>query len=210
MAGVMTIERKDVAAPAATGRGLKYLEQVAEVEGRRGLPPVHLWHPENCGELDIRIAADGQWFYLGTPIERERLVRLFSTVLRHDEDGRHYLVTPVEKIGIAVDDAPFVAVEMAVDGEGRDQRISLRTNVDDVVSVDGDHPLRFVEQAETGGLKPYVLVRGRLEALLARAVFYDLVALGCTEMREGEEMFGVWSAGEFFAMAPAAAIGALE
>ena len=204
----MTIERNEATAPAATGRGLKYLEQVAEVEGRRGLPPVHLWHPENCGELDIRIAADGQWFYMGTPIERQRLVRLFSTVLRHDDDGRHYLVTPVEKIGIAVEDAPFVAVEMAVDGKGRDQRISLRTNVDDVVSVDEDHPLRFVEQEETGGLKPYVLVRGRLEALLSRAIFYDLVELGATEAQKGVEMFGVWSAGTFFPMAPAAEIGA--
>ncbi|MCB1476145.1 MAG: DUF1285 domain-containing protein [Rhodobiaceae bacterium] len=208
MAGVMTIERNEATAPAATGRGLKYLEQVAEVEGRRGLPPVHLWHPENCGELDIRIAADGQWFYMGTPIERQRLVRLFSTVLRHDDDGRHYLVTPVEKIGIAVEDAPFVAVEMAVDGKGRDQRISLRTNVDDVVSVDEDHPLRFVEQEETGGLKPYVLVRGRLEALLSRAIFYDLVELGATEAQKGVEMFGVWSAGTFFPMAPAAEIWA--
>lgn len=171
---------------------------------------MHLWHPENHGELDIRIAADGQWFYLGTPIERKRLVRLFSTVLRHDEDGRHYLVTPVEKIGIVVDDAPFLAVEMAVDGEGRDQRISLRTNVDDVVSVDADHPLRFAQEESTGGVKPYVLVRGRLEALLARPVVYDLVAVGCTEMRDGVEMFGVWSSGEFFVMARAEDIGALD
>ncbi|MGE0232376.1 MAG: DUF1285 domain-containing protein [Flavobacteriaceae bacterium] len=198
------------AAPIPAGRGLKHLEQVAAVEGRRGPPPVHLWHPENHGELDIRIAADGQWFYLGTPIERKRLVRLFSTVLRHDEDGRHYLVTPVEKIGIVVDDAPFLAVEMAVDGEGRDQRISLRTNVDDVVSVDADHPLRFAQEESTGGVKPYVLVRGRLEALLARPVVYDLVAVGCTEMRDGVEMFGVWSSGEFFVMARAEDIGALD
>lgn len=190
------------------GEGLQGLEKAARLAGGRGLPPVHLWNPENCGDLDIRIAGDGLWYYLGTPIGRKRLVRLFSTVLRHDEDGRYYLVTPVEKIGIRVDDAPFTAVEMAVDGKGREQRISFRTNVDDVVTAGKEHPLRFENEKGTGGLKPYVHVRARLEALVVRPVFYDLVAAGTKEMRDGVEMFGVWSCGTFFAMAPAAEIGA--
>lgn len=190
------------------GGGLAALEQAAKAAGSRGLPPVHLWNPDNCGDLDIRIASDGLWYYLGTPIGRKRLVRLFSTVLRHDDDGRYYLVTPVEKIGIRVDDAPFVAVEMAIDGEGREQRISFRTNVDDVVSIGAEHRLRFEIESGTGGLKPYIHVRDRLEALVARSVFYDLVAAGTKEMHDGELMFGVWSAGTFFAMAPASDIEA--
>jgi uncharacterized protein len=175
----------------------------ARAAARKGPPPVHLWNPPYCGELDIRIARDGTWFYLGTPIGRMPLVQLFSSVLRKDEDGRTYLVTPVEKVGIRVDDAPFLAVEMAVEGAGRGQRIAFRTNVDDYVAVDADHPLRFAREAGTGGMKPYVTVRRRLEALVTRSVFYDLVELGVEEDVEGERMFGVWSAGQFFVIARA-------
>jgi len=162
----------------------------------RGLPPVHLWNPPFCGDLDMRIAADGTWFYMNSPIGRKPLFKLFSSVLRHDEDGKYYLVTPVEKCGIRVDDAPFLAIRMKTEGVGKSQVISFETNVDDEVVVNREHPLRFETEAGTSGLKPYVLVRARLEALVSRALFYDLVAKGTIE----GEWFGVWSSGEFFPM----------
>jgi hypothetical protein len=161
----------------------------------KGLPPVERWNPPFCGDLDMEIRADGTWFYLGTPIGRMPLVQLFSTVLRKDEDGRTYLVTPVEKVGIRVVDAPFVAVEMNVMGEGAGRIITFRTNVGDVVEAGPDHPLRFVDEDETGGLKPYVLVRGRLEALVARPVMYELVEYGEEIEVGGVTMFAVRSHG---------------
>jgi len=166
-----------------------------------GLPPVHLWNPEFCGDLNMRIAVDGTWFYEGTPIGRKRMVKLFSRILRHDEDGKFYLVTPVEKVGLQVEDAPFVGVEMRIQGEGADQILQFRTNVDDWVSVDKDHPLRFEVDPVSDGLKPYVLVRARLEALISRAVYYDLAALGVEHNIDEETWFGVWSSGVFFKMA---------
>lgn len=149
------------------------------IEGgkERGLPPVDDWHPEYCGDIDMEIKADGSWYYMGTPISRPAMVRLFSTVLRKDEDGKTYLVTPVEKIGIRVEDAHFVAVEMHVTGEGRKQQIVFRTNLGDVIEVSEKNPLRFEIDAKNNGLKPYILVRGRLEALVSRSVMYDLVML---------------------------------
>ncbi len=196
----------EIGSPAHRGDsasgGIAALEAAARSATARGLPPVERWNPPYCGDLDIRIAADATWFYMGTPIGRKPLVKLFSSVLRRDADGRHYLVTPVEKIGITVDDAPFLAVEMAVEGEGRSQRIAFRTNADDVVSVDAEHPLRFLQEEGTDGLKPYVRVRGGLDALVARSVTYDLVALAVEEaMAEGPAL-GVWSAGQFFVIAP--------
>lgn len=172
----------------------------AESEGKkaRGLPPVHLWNPEFCGDLDMRIARDGTWFYMGTPIGRERLVRLFSTILRHDEDGKYYLVTPVEKVGITVEDAPFLAVAMKVDGKGRDQVLSFTMSVGDETVAGANHPMRFVIDVATGEPAPYVHVRARLEALINRAVFYDLVELGVEEEHDGATWFGVWSGGVFF------------
>ncbi len=151
----------------------------------------------------MQIASDGTWSYLKSPIGRASLVKLFASVLRKDEDGRHYLVTPVEKIGIEVEDSPFLAVEMAVRGQGKKQSLVLRTNVDDVVTAGPEQPLCFVRDMQTGGLKPYVLVRGRLEARLTRALTYDLVELGQVEAVDGDEKFGVWSGGSFFAMASA-------
>lgn len=191
---------------AAPAPGLARLQAGAKRTGKGGGAPVEQWNPPFCGDLDMRIAADGTWFYLGTPIGRRRLVRLFASVLRREEDGRYYLVTPVEKVGIAVDDAPFLAVEMRVENPGPDQILCFRTNIGDEVRVDAEHPLRFETEEGTGGLKPYVLVRGRLEALVARAVFYDLAALGVTETAGGERCFGVRSSGCFFPMAPAAAL----
>ena len=174
--------------------GLESILASAKAAGKGGLPPVDKWNPEFCGDIDMRIARDGSWHYMGTPIGRKRMVRLFSTILRHDDDGKFYLVTPVEKIGIAVDDAPFVAVEMEVSGADKDQILAFRTNVDDYVILNGDHPLRVDEDSETGEPSPYLLVRGQLEALIARSVFYDLVELA--EERDG--VLGVWSDGLFF------------
>lgn len=174
----------------------------------RKIPPVENWNPAFCGDLDMEIKADGTWFYMGTPIGRKQLVRLFSTVLRKDEDGKTYLVTPVEKIGIRVEDAPFIAVEMQVSGEGAEQKLTFRTNVGDVVEADDEHRLRFVVEQSSGGLKPYVKVRGRLEALLARSVMYDLVALGEEIEIDGRMMFAVRSHGEVFAIMPVEALEA--
>lgn len=194
--------------------GLQELIRRAGPEGR-GPAPVERWEPDFCGDLDMEIKADGTWFYMGTPIGREALVRLFSTVLRHDEDGKFYLVTPVEKVGIRVEDAPFLGVELFTEGEGRDRRIILRTNVGDVVTADADHPLRFEIDAANDGLRPYILVRGRLEARLARPLLYELAELGEEEEVDGMRQFGVWSSGRFFAIMPADKImgmdsGALE
>lgn len=174
----------------------------------RGLPPVERWNPPLCGDLDMRIAADGIWFYLGTPIGRPALVKLFSSVLKREGD-EHFLVTPVEKIRIRVDDAPFQAVEMQVDGEGGGRTLAFRTQVDDLLSVGPEHVLRF-ERAAKDGLKPYVHVRRGLWARLTRALTYDLLALG--EMREvaGEAMFGIAAAGHFYPALPASEIEGLD
>jgi hypothetical protein len=193
----MTPEQRDASHPL---QGLKE----ATAAGR-GLPPVHLWNPPFCGDIDMRIAGDGTWYYMNSPIGRKPLMKLFASVLRHDDDGKYYLVTPVEKCGIRVDDAPFLAVRMAVEGQGRSQSLSFETNTDDRVTVDAAHPLRFAVEAGTDGLKPYVLVRARLEALVSRALFYDLVARGVVE----EGWFGVWSGGRFWPMQRASEIGAI-
>ena len=169
--------------------------------GAKGLPPVHLWNPPFCGDLDMRIAADGTWYYMGTPIGRPALVRLFSTILKR-EDGKHFLVTPVEKVGIRVDDAPFLAVEMQKESDSRGALLRFRTNVDDWVDCDAAHRLRF-EMAADGGLTPYLHVRADLWAKVTRAIYYDLVDMGAERMVDGQEMFGVESAGEFFPMADA-------
>jgi uncharacterized protein len=179
------------------------LKGLGEARKAKGPPPVHSWNPPFCGDIDMRIARDGTWFYMNSPIGRKPLMQLFASVLRHDGDGKFYLVTPVEKVGIRVDDAPFVAVRMRIEGQGEAQVIHFETNVDDVVTVDRAHPMRFAAEDGTGGLKPYVMVRAGLEALVIRALFYDLVAAGA--VREG--WFGVWSAGRFFAMQRADEIG---
>ncbi|MBO0335296.1 DUF1285 domain-containing protein [Sneathiella sp. CAU 1612] len=170
---------------------------IKQIEGQKH-PPVHLWNPDFCGDLDMRIARDGTWFYLGSPIGRKPLVKLFSGVIRLDDDNKYYLVTPVEKIGITVEDAPFVAVEMFVEGQGRERIISFRTNVDDFVIMDEDHPFRLEIDPETKEPSPYVRVRANLEALINRPVFYDLVNLAGEESMDGEDRFGFWSSGQFF------------
>jgi hypothetical protein len=185
--------------------GLALARLVAALEpdsGRRGLPPVERWNPPYCGEIDMRIAVDGSWHYNGSPIGRPALVRLFATILRKDAE-RYVLVTPVERVGIIVDDVPFVAGEMAVEGEGGARQIAFRTNVDDLVQVGPDHPLRF-ERDGTGGVKPYVRVRGGLWARVTRALALDLVALGEERDGDGQAVFGVAAANIFFPIAPAA------
>ncbi len=176
----------------------------------KGLPPVDKWNPDFCGDLDMEIKADGTWFYMGTPIGRPALVQLFSTVLRKDADGGTYLVTPVERIGIRVEDAPFVAVEANIAGKGDERVITFRTNVGDVVEAGSGHPIRFVDEPETGGLKPYVLVRGRLEALVARPVMYDLVEHGEEIAVDGQAMFALRSRGAVFPIMPMAELERLS
>ncbi len=158
-----------------------FLKEVSEQK----FPPVEKWSPDFCGDIDMRIASDGTWFYMGTPITRERMVRLFSTVLRKDEDGRTYLVTPVEKIGIIVDDAHFVATGFERIGDLQDQVLSFTTNVGDTVVADKEHPIRVEVDPETEEPRPYIRVRGQLDALIARSVFYELV-----EAAEQTEMAG--------------------
>lgn len=182
------------------------LEALLKAQSGGTFPPVETWNPPYCGDIGMAIRADGTWMYQGSPIGRAALVRLFSRVLRKDADGRHYLVTPVEKVDVHVEDAPFLAVEMQVDGAGREQILTFRTNVDDIVACGPSRPLRFVEEAGSGGLKPYLLVRGRLEALVSRAVYYDLVELAVPESAAAPERLGIWSGGIWWELAPGGSI----
>lgn len=178
------------------------LASAARAAGKKGPPPVHLWDPPYCGELDMRIARDGTWFHEGTPIGRVEMVRLFASVLKM-EDGRHYLVTPVEKVGIQVDDAPFVAVDFRREGDG----LVFVTNVGDETVAGPDNPIRVVDDPETGEPSPYVHVRRGLEALIDRKSFYRLVEIGETRTHDGEEWFGVMSRGVFFPIILASRLG---
>jgi len=150
------------------------------------------------GDIGMRIARDGTWFYHGSPITRKPLVKLFSTVLVRDSDDEFYLETPVEKCRISVDDAPFVAVEVDIHGDGRNQSLTFRTNVDDQITVNEANPIHVTFDSATAEPSPYVLVRDRLEALIVRAVYYELAEIGCEEQVGGEQLFGVWSEGAFF------------
>ena len=185
---------KPSSAPPAMG--LQTLMAEAQRAARsKGLPPVHLWNPPDCGDIGMKILSDGTWIYGGTPIGRMALVRLFSSILRLDADGVHYLVTPVEKIPIAVEDAPFQAVLMTARGKGAQQQLYFETNVGDMVEANDEHRLEF-RMDKRDAPRPYVMVRAGLMARLARPVFYQLVDLGC----EHRGQFGVWSGGVFFSM----------
>lgn len=186
-----------ITTPSADGIAASAQAATKGAKKGRGLPPVHDWNPPFCGDLDMRIARDGTWFYQGTPIGRHGLVRLFSTILRRDGDD-YFLVTPVEKVGITVEDAPFVAVDFDVTDEGEDQRISFHTNVDDSVTAGPDAPIRVTRDAETGEPSPYVLVRHNLEALIDRKSFYRLVDIATHH----DGWFGLWSQGAFFGLIP--------
>jgi uncharacterized protein len=214
-AGHATSSRQTMAkAGQSDSTGLDAILGAAKEAAPRGLPPVHLWNPPFCGDLDMRIDVDGTWYYLKTPIGRPALVRLFASVLKR-EGAKYFLVTPVEKCGITVDEVPFLAVELNVEqaiadgelgaeqGTERGQTLHFRTNVDDWVVCGPEHPLRFKAEPETGGLKPYLHVRRDLWAKVTRALFYDLVELGEEREVGGEQMFGIVSNGEFFVMAPA-------
>ncbi|WP_084462900.1 DUF1285 domain-containing protein [Oceanibaculum pacificum] len=153
---------------------------------------------ESCGDFGIRIARDGTWYYLGSPIGRKPLVKLFSTVLRREDDGSYWLVTPVERGRIEVEDAPFTAVELVVEGAGEDQILRLRTNLDEWIEAGPDHPIRVETNPATGEPSPYIVVRDRLEALILRPVFYQLVEMGVERERDGKPSLGIWSKRQFF------------
>jgi hypothetical protein len=193
-----------------TGRGgleglAAQLPKIGNEPGGRGLPPVHLWNPPFCGDIDMRIAADGTWFYQKTPIGRLALVKLFSSVLKREGDS-YFLVTPVEKVGIVVEDAPFMAVELKLDQNAAGRALKFRTNVDEWIEAGPGHALRFEEDAVNGGLKPMLHVRSDLWAKVTRALFYDLVELGEERDLGGKVMFGIASRGEFYPMAEASAL----
>jgi len=202
------IEALSAKAPSSN-RGLDAL--MRELKGQK-YPPVHLWNPDFCGDMDMRIARDGQWYYMGTPIGRPEMVHLFSTVLRYDQDttednnensidyksGKYFLITPVEKLGIIVEDAPFLAITMDVSGSGKDQIISFRTQTDDLIVVSDANPIMVEIDKETLEPSPYVLVRDHLRALINRPLFYDLVEMAVEEKNEDKTQLGVWSSGVFF------------
>jgi hypothetical protein len=190
---------------AKTGQsGFEGIAATLTREKAKGPPPVERWNPPFCGDIDMKIDADGTWYYQKTPIGRPALVKLFASVLKREGD-KYFLVTPVEKVGLTVIDAPFLAVELKVEPDG-EQVLAFRTNVDDWVTAGRGHALRFDLDAGTGGLKPYLHVRRGLWAKVTRALFYDLVDLGEERVIDGKAMFGVASGGEFFAMAEASAL----
>ena len=174
------------------------LAEIAQAVADQRLPPVEKWNPTHCGDSEMRIARDGTWFHQGSPIGRPAMVRLFSTILRREPDGGFVLVTPVEKLDIQVDDAPFVAVELKREGEGRDAQLAFRLNTGDLVTAGAEHALRFAGTTEEP--RPYLHVRAGLEALVARSLYYELAELALAG--EGEQP-GVWSDGSFFALTPA-------
>ena len=204
----MASEAKDTPRDAPPAAGLDGIIGAASRAGGRGPAPVHLWNPPYCGDIGLRITRDGVWHYRGSPIGRPALTRLFSTILRKDPE-RHVLVTPVEMVLVDVEDAPFLAVEMIVSGEGAARVIRLRTNMDEWIELGAGHPLRF-ERGPAEGMKPYALVRGDLWALATRAMYYELVGLAETRDVDGRAMLGVASAGQFFVICPADEIGETE
>ncbi len=173
------------------------IADIARLSEADRLPPVERWNPDHCGHSDMRIARDGTWYHQGSPIGRQAMVRAFSRILRREADGGYVLVTPVEKLDIDVEDAPFVAVELKAEGEGRQATLAFRLNTGELVTASAEHPLRFVEHED--GPHPYVHVRGGLEALIARPVYYELAELA---LAAEDETPGVWSAGTFFPIAP--------
>ncbi len=183
------------------------LAEIAKLVEEAKLPPVEKWNPTHCGDSEMRIARDGTWYHQGSPIGRPAMVRLFSTILRREPDGSHVLVTPVEKLDIVVEDAPFVAVEMKAEGSGRDSKLAFRLNTGDLVTAGPEHPLRFVadpagdDAGSDSGPRPYLAVRGGMEALVSRAVYYELAERA---IAAGDMPPGIWSDGAFFALEPAA------
>ncbi|WP_380874568.1 hypothetical protein ACFB49_48850 [Sphingomonas sp. DBB INV C78] len=186
------------APPPADLTGLS-LADIARLAAEKKLPPVERWNPEHCGHSDMRIARDGTWFHQGSPIGREAMVRLFASILRREPDGSHVLVTPVEKLDIDVEDAAFIAVELKSEGTGADRQLAFRLNTGDVIVAGDAHPLRFEDKGD--GPHPYLAVRGGLEALIARSVYYELATMA---LDEDHDPPGVWSDGRFFPLEPGA------
>ncbi|WP_294273484.1 DUF1285 domain-containing protein [Sphingomonas yabuuchiae] len=186
-------------APPPDLSALSLAEIVQAMEAQK-LPPVSQWHPSHCGDSEMRIARDGTWFHQGSPITRPAMVRLFSTILRREPDGRHVLVTPVEKLDIAVEDAPFVATALKAEGQGENGRLVFQLNTGDLVAAGPEHGLRFVEGED--GPRPYVHVRDGLEALIARPVYYELAERA---LAGNGDTPGVWSDGVFFPLTPSPA-----
>lgn len=175
------------------------LTDIARLLAEKRLPPVEKWNPDHCGDSDMRIARDGTWFHQGSPIGREAMVRLFSTILRREPDGSHVLVTPVEKLSIAVEDAPFIAVELKSEGTGEQRQLAFRLNTGDLVAAGPDNAITL--RAKEDGPHPYLHVRGSLEALIARSVYYEMMNLA---LEEDAERVGLWSDGHFFPLDEAA------
>lgn len=173
------------------------LSEIARLAAEQKLPPIEKWNPAHCGHSDMRIDRDGTWFHEGSPIGRMEMVRLFASVLRREPDGRHVLVTPVEKLDIDVEDAPFVAVALQSEGEGRDRRLAFQLNTGDLVVAGPDHPILL--RAGENGPRPYLAVRGGLEARISRSVYYELATMA---LGEGDEAPGLWSGGQWFALSP--------
>ncbi len=171
------------------------LAEIARFAAEKKLPPVEDWNPTHCGNSGMRIARDGTWFHQGTPIARQAMVRLFSTILRREPDGRFVLVTPVEKLDIEVEDTPFLAVEYKSEGEGPERSLAFRLNTGDLVVAGPDHPLRFIVGED--GPRPFLEVRRGLDALLVRPVYYELAEIA---LAEDAERPGLWSGGAFFPM----------
>lgn len=191
----MTIQSSNSATDAPGGS----LAGLAALLASQKLPPVETWNPPYCGAIDMRIARDGTWFYMGTPIGRPAMVKLFSTVLRREPDGSFVLVTPVERVGIVVEDAPFIAVETFSDGTGKGRNLGFRLNTGEAVIVDADHRIRVRIDPSTEEPRPYVHVRGGLDALISRSVFYELIDWAMAEQEAGETL-GLWSNNMFFAL----------
>lgn len=177
------------------------LSNIEKIKPSIGLPPVHDWNPPCCGDMDMVIKRDGSWHYMNSPIGRASMVRLFSTILRHDEDRCFYLVTPVEKVRIQVEDAPFVAIAVDVECAGRDQVLTFRTNAGDEARLDGEHPFRVDIEPVSEEPSPYIRVRDRLDALIHRNIFYQLVEMADIQSLDGKDWYGIWSCGVFYPMA---------
>jgi len=169
------------------------LAEIASLAAERRLPPVEQWNPTRCGDSEMRIARDGIWYHQGSPIGRQAMVRLFATILRREADGGYVLVTPVEKLDITVEDAPFVAAELRSEGSGRARRLAFLLNTGDLIIAGRDHPLRLEQRGD--GPRPYLHVRGGLEALVARPIYYELADLA---LADDASPPGVWSDGTFF------------
>lgn len=174
-----------------------------QAASRKGPPPVHLWNPPFCGEIDMRIRRDGVWFHDGTPIGRPGMVKLFSSILKREGD-KYFLVTPVEKVGITVDDAPLIVIDVTAAGTGPHQTLTFTTLTDDVAVAGPANPIRIAFDPATGEPSPYILIRANLEALIDRKSFYRLIDLGTQSLHEGVRWFGLWSGGTFFPVIPAA------